>query len=376
MVDAAPGDRVREQALGLIEGGADYLLLETCQDTRNVKAGLLGIDEAFQALGCRIPVAVSGTIENTGTMLAGQDVEALAVSLMHRDLLYLGLNCATGPELMAEPLRTLSELAHTRVACVPNAGLPDEDGLYNEGPEVFAEVFGRFLDEGWLNLVGGCCGTTEAHVAALADLVEGARPRHPAVHQRALVSGIDAVELTPDNRPLLVGERTNVLGSRKFKQLIAAGEWEAAAEVGVDGVIVPDLPPEEGEQLFSALEGRGIDGVLLAAPTTSPERLKLLAERTRGFLYYVSLTGVTTARTELAQGIQERVEQIRGLTELPVCVGFGVSTPAHASEIGQFADGVVVGSAIVDRIESARDPAEAVDRVASFVKELKAPLRG
>jgi len=161
-----------------------------------------------------------------------------------------------------------------------------------------------------------------------------------------------------------------------FYSMGVDGFSEAAAEVGVDGVIVPDLPPEEGVQLFSALESRGIDGVLLAAPTTSPERLKMLAERTRGFLYYVSLTGVTTARTELAQGIQERVEQIRGLSDLPVCVGFGVSTPAHAREIGQFADGVVVGSAIVDRIESARDRAEAVDRVASFVKELKAPLRG
>ena len=225
-------EHYRVQALGLMAGGADYLLLETCQDTRNVKAGILGLERAFAEAGWRLPVAVSVTIEPTGTMLAGQDAEALAISLAHLDLLYVGLNCATGPELMAEPLRTLSQLAHTRVACVPNAGLPDEDGLYTEGPEVFVEIFGRFLDEGWLNLVGGCCGTTAAHVTALAELVAGRRPRPIPHHQRSLISGIEAVELTAENRPLLVGERTNVLGSRKFKKLIKRGEWERAAEVG------------------------------------------------------------------------------------------------------------------------------------------------
>ena len=225
-------ENFRVQALGLMAGGADYLLIETCQDTRNVKAALLGCDEAFEASGWRLPVAVSVTIEPTGTMLAGQDAEALAVSVAHADLLYLGLNCATGPALMADHLRTLSELARTRVACVPNAGLPDEEGKYRETPEQFREVFGRFLDAGWLNLVGGCCGTTPAHVTALAELARGRAPRALPHHQRALVSGIEATELVPDNRPLLVGERTNVLGSRRFKELVAAGDFEAAAEIG------------------------------------------------------------------------------------------------------------------------------------------------
>ncbi len=225
-------EHYRIEALGLMAGGVDYLLLETCQDTRNVKAGLLGIDGAVRELGFEVPVAVSVTIETMGTMLGGQDAEALAVSLMHRELLYVGLNCATGPELMADHLRTLSELVRTRVACVPNAGLPDEDGEYNEGPEAFREVFGRFLDAGWLNLVGGCCGTTAAHVAELVALSAGRTPRVVPAHRRALVSGLEAVELTEDNRPLLVGERTNVLGSRKFKRLIAEESFEAAAEVG------------------------------------------------------------------------------------------------------------------------------------------------
>jgi 5-methyltetrahydrofolate--homocysteine methyltransferase len=222
----------RVQALGLMAGGADYLLLETAQDTRNVKAGLLGIEDAFARAGWRLPVAVSATIETTGTMLGGQDAEALAVSLLHADLLYVGLNCATGPELMSDHVRTLSELARTRVAVVPNAGLPNEEGRYEEGPEVFSRVLGRFVEAGWLNLVGGCCGTTAAHVAALVGLAAGRPPRAVPHHRRSLVSGLEAVELQPDNRPLLVGERTNVLGSRKFKRLIQEGAFEAAAEVG------------------------------------------------------------------------------------------------------------------------------------------------
>ena len=223
------------QALGLAVGGADYLLLETCQDTLNVKAGLIGIEQAFERLGWRLPVAVSVTIETTGTMLGGQDVEALAASLLHRDrrdLLYVGLNCATGPDQMFDHLRTLSEICRTRVACVPNAGLPDEDGRYTQTPDDFRAVFSRFLEHGWLNLVGGCCGTTALHIETFADLVRGRSPRLPPDHRRCLVSGLDAAELTEDNRPLLVGERTNVLGSRKFKRLIREGEYEAAAEVG------------------------------------------------------------------------------------------------------------------------------------------------
>jgi 5-methyltetrahydrofolate--homocysteine methyltransferase len=225
-------ENFRVQSLGLMAGGADYLLIETSQDTRNVKAALLATEEAFAAAGWRLPVAVSATIEPTGTMLGGQDAEAFATSMLHADLLYIGLNCATGPELMTDHLRTLSELSRTRVAVVPNAGLPDEDGRYNEGPDVFERVLGRFLDAGWLNLVGGCCGTTDAHVRTLVKLAAGRPPRPVPHHHRSLISGLEAVELTPDTRPLLVGERTNVLGSRKFKRLIREGQQEAAAEVG------------------------------------------------------------------------------------------------------------------------------------------------
>jgi 5-methyltetrahydrofolate--homocysteine methyltransferase len=219
------------QAHALVEGGVDYLLVETAQDTRNIKAALLGCREGSSRGGRDVPVAVSGTIEASGTMLAGQTADALAVSLAHADLLYLGLNCATGPDFMTDHIRTISELCRTFTACVPNAGLPDENGCYLETPETIAHVLERFADEGWVNLVGGCCGTTPLHIAALARMVEGKRPRTPASYRRTLFSGLETVEAEESNRPLLVGERTNVLGSRTFKRMIAKGGFEEAAEI-------------------------------------------------------------------------------------------------------------------------------------------------
>ncbi len=222
----------REQAAALMEGGADLLLVETCQDTRNVKAALLGIRAVEDELGIRIPVVVSGTIEPTGTMLAGQGADALWVSVAHAEPLAIGLNCATGPEFMTDHIRTLHETAWTRVSCYPNAGLPNEEGRYEETPESLAAQLERFARNGWLNLVGGCCGTTPAHIRALAQMVEGYAPRRvPERSRRTLISGIDVVEADQSTRPLIVGERTNVIGSRLFKQMIAAEKWEEASEV-------------------------------------------------------------------------------------------------------------------------------------------------
>ncbi|HLY18167.1 MAG TPA: methionine synthase [Bryobacteraceae bacterium] len=220
-------------AAPLIAGGADILLLETCQDTRNIKAGLLAIRRLAQELGRRIPVMVSGTIETMGTMLAGQTADAFYSSIEHADLLSVGLNCGTGPEFMTDHLRTLSEMAATRVSCYPNAGLPNVEGQYNETPETFAAQLERFIEHGWLNIVGGCCGTTAAHIRTLAQMAGGRRPRplKPPSH-RAYYSGIELVEAEDSNRPLIVGERTNVIGSRLFKNMVAAEKWEEATEIG------------------------------------------------------------------------------------------------------------------------------------------------
>jgi 5-methyltetrahydrofolate--homocysteine methyltransferase len=222
----------RLQARALVDGGVDALLLETCQDTLNVKAAAIGVREALQEAGVERPLMVSATIEPTGTMLAGHGVEALAVALEHLDLLSLGLNCATGPEFMTDHLRTLAAITPRFVSVYPNAGLPDERGQYGETPQSLAFKMRRFVDAGWVNIVGGCCGTTPAHIAALAALVAGRPPRAPAAGVPPAVSGIEALYPTDDNRPIFVGERTNVIGSRRFKELIAADRLEEAAEIG------------------------------------------------------------------------------------------------------------------------------------------------
>ncbi len=285
-------DHFRIQASGLTIGGTDYLVLETSQDLLNTKAGLLGIEKAFKEAGWRLPVAVTVTIETNGTMLGGQDAEAMVVSLAHADLLYLGLNCATGPDLMREDLRTISDLARTRVACIPNAGLPDEDGHYLQGPGEFTRILGEYVDHGWLNLVGGCCGTTADHVAALADLVADCRPRRVPDHSRCMISGLQAVELTDQNRPLLVGERTNVLGSRIFKRLIADNDLDGAAEVGraqvlkgaqVVDVCLQDPEIDEKERMTAFLQrlNRRIR-VPLMFDSTDPEVMEAALKNCQG----------------------------------------------------------------------------------------------
>ena len=223
-----------EQALGLLEGGVDLFAVETCQDTRNTKAALIAVESVCRDAGVTRPVIVSGTIELNGTMLGGQTAEAFVASIEHARPLAIGLNCATGPEFMTDHLRSVHEMASCAVSCYPNAGLPDEDGRYPETPESLAAKLERFADAGWLNLVGGCCGTTEKHITAVAAMVDGKAPR-PLPRERStrvFFSGIDLVESTPDNRPLLVGERTNVLGSRKFRRLVTEERWDEAAEIG------------------------------------------------------------------------------------------------------------------------------------------------
>lgn len=220
------------QAKGLIEGGADVLLLETSQDMLNVKAGTLGIKQAFDELHKTIPVMISGTIEPMGTTLAGQGIEAFYISIEHIKPLSVGLNCATGPEFMTDHLRSLSDIATSYISCYPNAGLPDEDGHYHETPETLSKKLAGFADKGWLNIVGGCCGTTPDHIRAIRQVVANRKPRQKTNHEHGhVVSGIDPLVYDDSMRPLFVGERSNVIGSRKFKRLIVEEKYEEAAEI-------------------------------------------------------------------------------------------------------------------------------------------------
>jgi 5-methyltetrahydrofolate--homocysteine methyltransferase len=219
------------QAEGLIRGGVDVMLLETSIDTLNVKAGLVGIELAQQKLGTKLPLMVSCTIEQMGTMLAGQSAEAFHASMSHAGITTIGLNCATGPDFMADHVRTLAELSPFGVTCMPNAGLPDEDGKYGETPTSLANKLSRFCDNGFLNVVGGCCGTTPAHVEAIAAMATAHKPRKPQARLRPAVSGIEYLDIE-ETKPIIVGERTNVIGSRAFKRLIVEGRFDEAAEIG------------------------------------------------------------------------------------------------------------------------------------------------
>jgi 5-methyltetrahydrofolate--homocysteine methyltransferase len=229
-------DEVRDayyrQARALIEGRVDALLLETCQDTLNVKAAAIGVQQAMAEAGVALPLMVSGTVEPMGTMLAGQGVDALYASLEHLGLFSIGLNCATGPEFMTDHLRTLAGIATCFVTVYPNAGLPDEHGHYEETADSLALKMRRFVEEGWVNVVGGCCGTTPAHTRELARLVAGRSPRVPAAERAPAVSGIEPVYPSEDLRPVIVGERTNVIGSRRFKELVVEEKFEEASEIG------------------------------------------------------------------------------------------------------------------------------------------------
>ncbi|RBW70304.1 methionine synthase [Bacillus taeanensis] len=224
-------DTYYEQAVTLIKAGVDLLLIETSQDLRNVKAASLGIDKAFKELGKKLPIIISGTIEPMGTTLAGQTIEAFYISIEHLNPVAVGLNCATGPEFMRDHIRSLSELATTNVSCYPNAGLPDEEGNYHESPQSLAKKLAGFAEEGWLNMVGGCCGTTPNHIKEIAETVKQYEPRKFAENHPHVVSGIDPLIYDDSMRPLFVGERTNVIGSRKFKRLIADGKYEEASEI-------------------------------------------------------------------------------------------------------------------------------------------------
>lgn len=167
-----------------------------------------------------------------GTTLAGQSIEAFYISVQHMNPVAVGLNCATGPEFMQDHIRSLANIASTSVICYPNAGLPDEEGHYHETPDSLAKKLAGFASEGWLNIVGGCCGTTPAHIKALSDTMIDYKPRLIPENSVHMVSGIEAfIYDDPTLRPIMVGERTNVIGSRKFKRLIGEGKFEEAAEI-------------------------------------------------------------------------------------------------------------------------------------------------
>jgi 5-methyltetrahydrofolate--homocysteine methyltransferase len=241
-----------EQARGLIDGGADLLLLETIFDTLNAKAAIYAIEELFDERGSRLPVMISGTItDRSGRMLSGQTPEAFWNSVRHAAPVSIGLNCALGAQEMRAHIAEIARVADTLVCAYPNAGLPNEFGLYDESPEFMAELLGEFATAGLVNIVGGCCGTTPEHIAAIAQAVAGKAPRAiPSPPRQLRLSGLEAFTLTPEIPFVNVGERTNVTGSAKFRKLVTAGDYAGGLSVARDqvdnGAQVIDVNMDEG----------------------------------------------------------------------------------------------------------------------------------
>jgi 5-methyltetrahydrofolate--homocysteine methyltransferase len=228
-----------EAASGLVEGGADILLIETIFDTLNAKAAIFAVETLFEELGERLPLIISGTIvDASGRTLSGQTVEAFWHSVRHADPLVIGLNCALGPKQLREHLDVLSRIADRPVSAYPNAGLPNELGGYDETPEAMAEALGEWAAHGLLNIAGGCCGTTPTHIAAIAAAVAGQPPRPIARPPDVTrLSGMEPVVIPPPGNAFVnVGERTNVTGSRKFAKLIAEDREDEAIDIAREQV--------------------------------------------------------------------------------------------------------------------------------------------
>ena len=250
-------DAYIEQARGLVDGGADLLLVETIFDTLNAKAAIFAVETLFEERGRRWPVVISGTITDaSGRTLSGQVTEAFWNSVRHARPLAVGLNCALGASEMRPYLAELGRVADCLVSCYPNAGLPNAFGEYDESPEQTAETLGEFATSGLVNLVGGCCGTTPDHIAAVAKAVDGADPRTPAVTPGACrLAGLEPVNITGDTLFVNVGERTNITGSARFRNLIKAGDYATALSVARQQV-------EAGAQVIDVNMDEGmIDGV-------------------------------------------------------------------------------------------------------------------
>jgi 5-methyltetrahydrofolate--homocysteine methyltransferase len=241
-----------EQTRGLLDGGADLLLIETIFDTLNAKAAIYAIREICEERGIDVPLMISGTItDRSGRLLSGQTPGAFWNSVRHANPITVGLNCALGAQEMRAHIAEIGRIADTYVCAYPNAGLPNEFGYYDESPDYMAELLGEFADAGLVNVVGGCCGTTPEHIQAIAKAVAG-KPPHPVpeVPQQLRLSGLEAFALTPEIPFVNVGERTNVTGSAKFRKLITAGDYAAALDVAraqvENGAQVIDVNMDEG----------------------------------------------------------------------------------------------------------------------------------
>ncbi len=327
----------REAALGLIEGGADLLLVETIFDTLNAKAAIFAIEEAFAETGKRLPVMISGTITDlSGRTLSGQTPQAFWNSVAHSKPFSVGLNCALGAREMRAHLAEISRVADTLVCAYPNAGLPNEFGLYDESPDYMASLIREFATSGLVNVVGGCCGTTPDHIAAIAKAVEGLSPRAvPAIAPRLRLSGLEPFELSPDIRFVNVGERTNVTGSAKFRKLVTAGDYAAALDVARDQVVngaqIIDVNMDEG--LLDSKKAM-VEFLNLVAAEPDIARVPVMVDSSKFDVIEAGLACLQGKAVVNSISMKEGVEAFKAQAEIVKRYGAAVVVMAF-DEIGQ-----------------------------------------
>src|SRR4051794_22197629 len=245
------------QVRGLIDGGADVLLLETIFDTLGAKAAIVAIENVFEEKGVRLPLMISVTItDRSGRTLSGQTVDAFYVSIRHAQPFSVGINCALGARDMRPYMAELARIAGCYISCYPNAGLPNAFGLYDEQPQDTGGYLKEFAESGFVNIVGGCCGTTPQHIAAIAAAVAALPPRRIKSGESGIensytqLAGLETLTIRPDSNFMMIGERTNVTGSARFARLIRAGNYGEAAQVALDqvrgGANLADVNMDEG----------------------------------------------------------------------------------------------------------------------------------
>jgi len=290
-------DIFREQAVGLIQGGADVLLIETSQDILEVKAAITGIQKAFEETGIYLPLQAQVTLDTTGRMLLGTDMAAALTILEDMPIDVIGLNCSTGPEHMREPIRILGEQSSLPVSCIPNAGLPlnvDGQAVYPLEPEPFAEALTEFVEKHHISVVGGCCGTTPAHLKLLVEkLGSHPHPKRPPHSDPRLSSSITAIAMRQNPPPTLLGERCNAQGSRKFKRMLLEEDYDGILELARDqvagGAHALDIScavterPDEAELMRKVVKKleMGVE-VPLVIDTTEPDVLEIALKTAPG----------------------------------------------------------------------------------------------
>ncbi len=340
----------QEAGRGLLDGGSDVILIETIFDTLNAKAAIFAVETLFEDYGRRWPVIISGTITDaSGRTLSGQVTEAFWDSVRHINPLLVGLNCALGAKEMRPYIAEMSRIADTFVSCYPNAGLPNAFGEYDEAPHETAAIVEEFATSGFVNLVGGCCGTTPAHIAAIVKAVEGKTPRTPAATRPALrLAGLEPLTIEPESLFVNVGERTNITGSPRFRNLIRDGDYATALSVARQQV-------ESGAQVIDINMDEGmIDGVAamdrfvkLIASEPDISRVPLMIDSSKFEVIEAGLRCVQGKPIVNSISMKEGEEKFR--REARICRKYGAAVVVMAFDEEGQADNLVRRKAICQR---------------------------